>query len=102
MVSATRRGSESSNRCPAGQLSIGFPPTARASGFAEIIEDGVSGILVQNGDVAALAEGLIAILDRHHFAGGLPPEVIQRVSDRHDLTRHIARMRSTFTEVVAA
>lgn len=81
----------------------GVPVIASAvGGFAEIIEDGVSGILVKNGDVAALAEGLIAILDRRHFAGGLPAEVIRRVSDRHDLTRHIARMRSTFTEVVAA
>jgi glycosyltransferase involved in cell wall biosynthesis len=81
----------------------GVPVIASAvGGFAEIIENGVSGTLVKNGDIAALAEGLIAILDRRHFAGGLPPAVVRRVSDRHDLTRHIARMRSTFTEVVVA
>jgi glycosyltransferase involved in cell wall biosynthesis len=81
----------------------GVPVIASSvGGFAEIIEDGVSGTLVKNGDVTALAEGLIAILDRRRFAGGLPPEVIRRVRDRHDMTRHIARMRSAFTEVVAA
>lgn len=71
-------------------------------GFAEIIEDGVSGMLVPNGDVAALAEKLIAILDGRYFARGLPPEVIQRVSEKHDLTRHIVRMRATFADVVSA
>jgi len=81
----------------------GVPVIASSvGGFAEIIEDGVSGVLVKNGDVAALAEGLIGILDGSRFAGGLPPDVIRRVSDRHDLPRHIARMRSTFTEVAAA
>jgi glycosyltransferase involved in cell wall biosynthesis len=81
----------------------GVPVIASAvGGFAEIIEDGVSGILVPNGDVAALAEGLTAILDRRRFPRGLPQDVIRRVRARHDLTRHIALMRSTFTEVVAA
>lgn len=70
-------------------------------GLAEIIEDGISGMLVPNGDVAALADGLIAILSGPHSGRSLPPEVMQRVSDRHDLTRHISRMRSTFTDVAS-
>jgi glycosyltransferase involved in cell wall biosynthesis len=81
----------------------GVPVIASAvGGFSEIVEHGVSGMLVNNGDVVALAEGLIAILDGRHFASGLPEDVVRRVSDRHDLTRHIALMRSTFTEIVAA
>ena len=81
----------------------GVPVIASAvGGFSEIVEHGVSGMLVQNGDVGALAEGLIAILGGRHFVNGLPEEVVRRVSARHDLARHIARMRSTFTEVVAA
>jgi glycosyltransferase involved in cell wall biosynthesis len=81
----------------------GVPVIASAvGGFAEIIEDGVSGMLVPNGDVSALAEGLTAILDRRRFPSGLPQDVIRRVRDRHDLKRHIALIRSTFTEVVAA
>jgi hypothetical protein len=45
---------------------------------------------------------LIAILDRRHFARGIPEEVIRRVSDRHDIPRHIVRMRSIFADVVSA
>jgi hypothetical protein len=59
-------------------------------------------MLVPNGDVAALAENLIAVLDGGHFARGLPPEVVRRVSERHDLSRHVARMRATFADVVSA
>jgi glycosyltransferase involved in cell wall biosynthesis len=81
----------------------GIPVIASSiGGFAEIVEHGVSGTLVKNGDVGALAEGLIPIVDRRQFVGGLPEEVVRRVRDRHDLMRHIAVMRSTFTEVAAA
>ena len=81
----------------------GVPVIASSvGGFAEIIEHGVSGMLVQNGDIDALAESLAGILDGRHFEGGLPEEIVRRVTDRHDLKSHIERMRSTFTEVVAA
>lgn len=81
----------------------GVPVVASAvGGFAETVEDGVSGILVPNGDVAALADGLIAIVNRRHFARGIPEEVVRRVSDRHDVLRHVIRMRSIFSEIVSA
>ena len=81
----------------------GVPVVASTiGGFAETVEEGLSGMLVPNGDVAALADRLIAILDRRLFARGIREEVVRRVSDRHDMTRHIVRMRSIFSDVVSA
>jgi hypothetical protein len=58
-------------------------------------------MLVPNGDVVALADRLIAILERRHFPHGISEDAVRRVSDRHDVTRHVIRMRSIFTDVVS-
>ena len=80
----------------------GVPVVASViGGFAETVQEGVTGMLVPNGDVAALADRLIAILDRRHFPHGIPEDAVRRVSERHDVTRHVARMRSIFTDVVS-
>ena len=70
-------------------------------GFSETVEHGVSGMLVPNGDVTALANALITILDSFDGGRGLSDEVALRISERHDVSRHIARMRSTFSDVVS-
>ena len=81
----------------------GVPVVASAiGGFAETVEEGVTGMLAPNGDVVALADRLIAILERRHFPHGISEDAVRRVSDRHDLTRHVIRMRSIFTDVVSA
>lgn len=69
-------------------------------GFAEIVEEGVTGTLVRPGDVDALADRLRSIVDGKMFSRGVPEEVAQRVGDAHDIARHVDHIRETFSEVV--
>jgi len=80
----------------------GVPVVASAlGGFAETVEEGVSGMLVPNGDVRALAESLSSIVSRRQFANGLPSEVVQRVGHRHDIARHVDRIRATLKDAMS-
>lgn len=77
----------------------GVPVVAsELGGFAETVEEGVSGMLVPNGDIDALARALTAIVERHVFTNGIPDQVVGRVRERHDVANHITRMREVLTE----
>ena len=77
----------------------GVPVVAsELGGFAETVEEGISGMLVPNGDVDALARALAAIVDRRAFTNGIPDDVVRGVRDRHELAPHVTRMRAILSE----
>lgn len=81
----------------------GVPVVAsRDGGFAETVEHGVGGLLIPNGDISALAESLGLIVSRRKFVNGLSSDAIRRVGERHDMTRHVERIRETLHEVLSA
>lgn len=81
----------------------GVPVVASATGgFAETVEDGLSGTLVANGDVRAVADALGAIVTGESFPNGIPFEVSRRVTVRHDVHRYVERLRSLFADVIRA
>ncbi|MEP6507890.1 MAG: isopentenyl-diphosphate Delta-isomerase [Gemmatimonadales bacterium] len=69
-------------------------------GFSESLEEGVTGILVPNGDVIALADGLRALIGGRAFPDGVSEDAARPVIERHDIGRHIKRMESIFEDVV--
>jgi len=79
----------------------GVPVLASASGgFAETVEEGISGMLVPNGDVDALAVSLRDVVSGRRFSTGIPASAILDVSQRHDVREHITRMRGIFSDIV--
>jgi glycosyltransferase involved in cell wall biosynthesis len=65
-----------------------------AGGLREIIEDGVSGIRVPRGHVAALAEALVGIGSSKLFpTGSISAQVAARTAEKHDPERHVAWLR---------
>jgi glycosyltransferase involved in cell wall biosynthesis len=82
----------------------GVPVIASAAGgFGETVQDGVSGLLFPNGDEAALVRRLEAVALRRMFPSRrIPDEVVRRVSEAHDLKRHVGRLRQIYAELVAA
>ena len=69
-------------------------------GFDETIERGTSGLLFPNRDEPALYAHLRAVARREAFpTHSVPPEARRRVADRHDLARHIERVRGIFREL---
>lgn len=76
----------------------GVPVIARSTGgFAETVEDGISGFLVANGDIDMLASRMMEIAVGSRFTGHAISEAdIRRAAERHDMGAHIGRMRRIF------
>jgi glycosyltransferase involved in cell wall biosynthesis len=71
-----------------------------AGGLGETVQDGISGSLVPNGDESALAESLMAAVDRG--PAEVPEDVVQALRTRHDPARHGAALTTVFREAIAA
>jgi glycosyltransferase involved in cell wall biosynthesis len=80
----------------------GIPVIASASGgYAETVEEGVTGLLFPNGDVEALSECLLAVASGQAFADDPPVAVVERARYEHDLGRHVTWLRELFETVAA-
>ncbi|HWP74570.1 MAG TPA: glycosyltransferase, partial [Methylomirabilota bacterium] len=72
-------------------------------GFGETIERDSSGLLFANGDETALYEQLARVAHRQAFPGhSLPADARRQVADRHDLGRHVGRVRAIFRGLTPA
>lgn len=81
----------------------GVPVLAsRSGGFAETVEEGVSGMLIPNGDVDALAAGIRDVVTGRKFSGGIAPEAVRATGERHDIDAHVRHMRAIFQEARGA
>jgi glycosyltransferase involved in cell wall biosynthesis len=70
-------------------------------GFGETIEPGTTGLLFPNGNETALYEHLLSAASRQAFpTHSLPVDARHRVADRHDLTRHVQRIRTILTDIL--
>ena len=82
-------------------ITRGVPAITSASGgFAETVEDGVSGYLVPNGDEGALADRLVSAVDAGPTT--VPDRIVRALRNRHDGTEHATRLTTIFHEVVGA
>lgn len=72
-------------------------------GFGETIEPEVTGLLCANGDEAALHRAMRRVARREAFpTQSLPAEARRRLAERHDLGRHVERVRAIFRGLPAA
>ena len=70
-------------------------------GFAETIEDEVSGLLFPNGHEHALYRALERVATRAAFPSHLlDPDVVARVTRSHNIERHIVNLRAHLCRVV--
>ena len=75
---------------------------ARGSGIPEIVEDGVSGLLVPPGDPAALAAALHCILTKAPLAARLGRGGLQRAEERFDVRAAVAVLQGWWEEAGAS
>jgi glycosyltransferase involved in cell wall biosynthesis len=80
----------------------GVPVIASENGgFADTVEHGVSGLLFPNGDETALAPRMLEIIRARDFTNrAIPPDIVQRMAERHGMERHVRQVRAIFTEMV--
>jgi colanic acid/amylovoran biosynthesis glycosyltransferase len=69
------------------------------SGVAELVQDGVTGLLVQPGDPGRLAEALRAIHGDPERASALGRAARRKVTEEFDLSRSAAELARRFTRV---
>jgi glycosyltransferase involved in cell wall biosynthesis len=82
-------------------ITRGVPAITSASGgFAETVDDGVSGYLVANGDERALTDRLVSAVDGGPMT--VPDDVVRALRNRHDPAHHAALLIAVFREAVDA
>ena len=71
-----------------------------ASGLAEIVEDGVSGLVVPRGQVEPLAQAMVRVLDDRSLAERLSHGARRRVEERFDSRVQVAAIRRVLAQAV--
>ncbi len=84
-------------------LASGCPSiSTRVSGVPEIIEDGVSGLLVGSGDEAALAQAIRRVIDDTALARSLGEAGRRRAVELFDVRRNVRHMHEWLMEAVSS
>jgi glycosyltransferase involved in cell wall biosynthesis len=68
-------------------------------GVPELVDDGVTGLLVPPGDPAALAAALTRLVADPDGAAAMGRAAWTRVRSRHDPAAHVAALLDLYTEV---
>jgi glycosyltransferase involved in cell wall biosynthesis len=74
----------------------------RVGGIPEVLEDGVSGIVIPPNDVDALAEALTRLIESPEMRDNFGRAARQRASHSFTAERQVSEMLSTFQEVFSA
>jgi colanic acid/amylovoran biosynthesis glycosyltransferase len=82
-------------------MALGLPVvTTRHSGIPELVEDGLSGVLVEERDVEGLAGALATLVARPELWPRMGRAGRERVAERHDIGRLNDRLADRFTALL--
>jgi len=92
--------------CPMAVLEAGaqgVPVVATSvGGIPELVDDGVTGLLVPPGDPAALAGASTSLVEHPGTAARLGAAAWARVRERHDPGAHVAALTALYAEVCSS
>lgn len=72
----------------------------RVDGIPEVVRDGVEGVLVEHGDTAGLAEGIVSVLLNGEYAARLGIAGRRRVMEEFSVQRMCSRMLDVYRSAV--
>lgn len=82
-------------------MARGLPVIAtRHSGIPELVEDGVSGILVDERDTSALAEAMLLMMERSRTWADMGQAGRARIERDHDLTRQTEMIENLYDDLL--
>jgi glycosyltransferase involved in cell wall biosynthesis len=83
-------------------MATGLPVVAtRLSGIPELVQDGVTGLLVEPGDAPALAAAMARLLDEDALATELALRARAHVERSFSLAREAGRLGDLFAESIS-
>jgi glycosyltransferase involved in cell wall biosynthesis len=83
-------------------MAAGLPVAAfRSGGTPEMVEDGTTGLLVDVGDVPALATAFVRLESDAELRRSMGRNAHRRASERFTLERHVQRMEALFRQVAS-
>src|SRR5438876_7717203 len=101
-IAALTSTSEGMPVCLMEAAACGVPAVAPAvGGIPELVEDGVTGLLVPVGDTQALAAALEQLLRNPELAARMGVAARRRVEERFTLTGQVDRLLELWTELVS-
>lgn len=71
-------------------------------GAVEVVEDGVTGLLVPPGEASSLAEVIVKIIENREFGIRLGLRGRKRAEEVFSIEKHVARIEDTYAEVLSA
>jgi glycosyltransferase involved in cell wall biosynthesis len=78
-------------------MALGTPViSTRVAGIPEMIDDGHTGLLVDERDAPALADAIAAVLDSPALQARLRAGALERVQRDFSLTGNVRRLRASF------
>lgn len=84
-------------------MGMGAPSVStRLSGIPELIEDGVSGLLVEPGDAAALAGALEKLITDRDLAGRLGENGRRKVRSDFNISRYAGELSAFWGRIIGA
>ncbi|HEX9830934.1 MAG TPA: glycosyltransferase, partial [Thermodesulfobacteriota bacterium] len=69
------------------------------TGIPEVVEDGVSGILIPPNDENALAEAMIKLIENHDLREKLGENARKKIEERFDINKNIVKYVALFEDV---
>jgi glycosyltransferase involved in cell wall biosynthesis len=89
-------------RSVAEAMAMGVPVVATpVTGIPELVEDGVTGLLVAERDPSALARAIERLLGNEYLAQRLAAGARRRIDESFDLQQNVAQLRRLFLEATA-
>ena len=83
-------------------MAMGVPVVATpVTGIPELVEDGVTGLLVPERDPSALARAIERLLGNEYLARRLAAAARRRIEESFDLQQNVAQLRRLFLEATA-
>jgi glycosyltransferase involved in cell wall biosynthesis len=93
--------SEGFGRVNLEAMAMGIPViSTNVGGIPEVVEDGVTGILVPPGNSNALSHAIMRLLDDPHMRETMGREGRKRVEERFTLQGHVQRIQEIYRDVL--
>jgi glycosyltransferase involved in cell wall biosynthesis len=103
LLTDARRHREGISNSLVESMALGVPVVATAGGGTdEVVEDGVSGLLVPSGDAAAAAGALARLLDDAALRERLAAGARRKVTEAFGLERFLREHQDLYESVLAA